>query len=129
MTKAQVDKHIKDIIKLIPTKGIYCFSDVFVYYKAISRATAYNHGIDKIDDIKEAIYANKRKGVTSMLDKWIRGDNATLQIAAMRLISDDHERKALNQQYVDHTTGGDKMANSEEVKQKLDTALKILSRE
>jgi hypothetical protein len=99
-------KHEKAILKVIADNSVRTFQDIFVYYKACSRQTAYTHGLDKSDSIKEAIYANKRKDVTSMLDKWVKSDNATLQIAAMRLISDDDERQKLNQQYIDHTSKG-----------------------
>ena len=100
------EKHIEDIIKLIPVKPIYFFKDIFVFYKGCSRQWAYEIGIDKDDNIKELIYINKRKGVTTMMDKWMKSKNAALQIAAMRLLSDPEERQMLNQQYIDHTSGG-----------------------
>jgi len=37
-----------------------------------------------------------------MLAKWVKSENPTLQIAAMRLLSDNDERQALNQQYIEH---------------------------
>jgi hypothetical protein len=104
MTTKDKNKHVKAILELIPTQPIFTFTDIFVYYKKICRATAYKVGIDKIDDIKEAIYDNKRKGVSSLLARWVNGDNPTLQIAAMRIISDSEERRSLNQQYVDHSS-------------------------
>jgi hypothetical protein len=99
----------KEILELIPLKQIFSFTDIFVFYKKITRQHAYRLGYDKCDDIKEAIYNNKRKGVTSMIAKWVNSDNPTLQIAAMRIIADDQERRSLNQQYIDHTTAGDKL--------------------
>jgi hypothetical protein len=100
-------KHEKAIIDCIKNNPIFSFKDIFVYYKAISRATAYNHNLDKIDSIKEAIYDNKRTGVTTLIDKWITSDNATLQIAAFKQICEEDERQKLNQQYIDHTSKGD----------------------
>jgi len=99
-------KHEQPIIDTIKNYPIFSFIDIFVYYKAISRPTAYNHGLDKLDSIKEAIYQNRRKGVTSMLSKWIKSDNPTLQIAAMRLLCDSEEHRKLNQNYTDVTTNG-----------------------
>jgi hypothetical protein len=52
------------------------------------------------------IYDNKRKGVTSLLSKWIISNNATLEIAAMRLLADDDERKMLSMNHTDLTTNG-----------------------
>ena len=92
-------KHEKGILEAIKKHPIFCFNDIFVYYEACSRATAYNHNLDKLDSIKEAIYKNRRKGVTSLKAKWLKSENATLQLAVMRLICDADEHRALNQNY------------------------------
>ena len=92
-------KHEKGILEAIQKYPIFRFKDIFIHYKACTRATAYNHNLDKLDSIKEAIYMNRRKGVTSLLAKWLNSDNATLQLAAMRLICDPDEHRALNQNY------------------------------
>ena len=42
-----------------------------------------------------------------MLNKWIESDNPTLQVAAMRLLSDTDEHRRLNQSYIDHKHGAD----------------------
>jgi ketol-acid reductoisomerase len=101
--------HEQAILNAIENYPIFSFSDVFVYFKGCSRATAYNHNLDKLDSIKEAIYHNKRQGVTTMLSKWIISDNATLQIAAFKQICDDEERQKLNQQNIDHTSKGESL--------------------
>ena len=101
-----VEEHIKQIIELIPNKPIFTFKDVFVYYKGCTRQWAYALDIDKNDTIKVLIYDNKRKGVTSLLSKWITSNNATLEIAAMRLLADDEERKMLSMNHTDITTNG-----------------------
>ena len=93
------NKHEKGILDTIQKHPIFCFTDILVYYEACSRATAYNHNLDKLDSIKEAIYKNRRKGVTSLKAKWLNSENATLQLAAMRLICDADEHRALNQNY------------------------------
>ena len=92
-------KHEKGILEAIQKHPIFCFNDIFVYYVECSRATAYNHNLDKLDSIKEAIYKNRRKGVASLKAKWLKSENATLQLAAMRLICDADEHRALNQNY------------------------------
>lgn len=106
---AKKPKYEAEILEAIKGKPVYCFKDIFVYYSGISRQYAYEIGIDKSDKIRGVIDRNKQKGKVSMLDKWIKGDNATLQLAAMRLIGDDDIRRRLNQQYVDHTTAGEKI--------------------
>ena len=92
-------KHEKGILEAIQKHPIFCFNDIFVYYTACVRSTAYEHNLDKSDIIKEAIYKNRRKGVTSLKAKWLKSENATLQLAAMRLICDADEHRALNQNY------------------------------
>ena len=92
-------KHEQGILEAIQKYPIFSFKDIFIYYEACTRATAYNHNLDKLDSIKEAIYKNRRKGVTSLLTKWLKSENATLQLAAMRLICDADEHRALNQNY------------------------------
>jgi hypothetical protein len=91
-----LEKHIEDIIAIIPKHPIFSFKDIFVYYKGCTRQWAYELGIDKIDTIKGLIYDNKRKGVSSLLAKWVSSDNPTLQISAMKIISDDDERMKLS---------------------------------
>ena len=108
--KEKINKrHEKGILDAIEKHPVFTFKDIFVHYKACSRATAYNHNLDKLDSIKEALYQNRRKGVVSMVAKWLNSDNATLQIAAMRLLCEPDEHKRLNQQYQDITTDGQKI--------------------
>jgi len=60
-------------------------------------------------NIKEAIKKNRVKTKNSLKAKWYRSDNATLQVALYKLISDDDERKKLSQTYNDVTTNGEKI--------------------
>ena len=106
-------EHEKAILETIAKNPIFKFKDIFVYYKGCSRATAYNHNLDKLDSIKEALYSNRRKGVSSLLAKWLASDNATLQLAAMRMICDTEEHRSLNQNYSDITTKGEKIEVSD----------------
>jgi hypothetical protein len=106
-------EHEKAILETIAKNPIFKFKDIFVYYKGCSRATAYNHNLDKLDSIKEALYSNRRKGVSSLLAKWLTSDNATLQLAAMRMICDTEEHRSLNQNYSDITTKGEKIEVSD----------------
>jgi len=96
-------EHEKKILEVIDKHDVFTFKDIFVYYKGCSRPTAYNLGLDKLDSIKEAVQSNKRKGVTSMLAKWVKSENPTLQIAAMRLLCDSEEHHLLNQNYTELT--------------------------
>lgn len=96
-------KHEAAILKIIKEKRIMRFDHIFAHFTGCSRATAYNHNLDKLDSIKEALETNRAKGVDYLLQKWIAGDNATLQIAAMRLICTPEEHRLLNQNYTELT--------------------------
>mgnify|MGYP003426989419 CR=1 FL=1 len=100
-------EHEQGILEAISKYPIFKFKDIFVYYKGCGRSTAYNHNLDKLDSIKEALYSNRRKGVSTMLSIWIGSKNATLQLAAMRMICDPEEHRSLNQNYTDITSKGE----------------------
>jgi hypothetical protein len=101
LTKKQ-KAYEKELLEIIEDRKIMFFSHAFAY-ASFSLATAYNHGLEKLETIKDALAKNRTSGVTYMLNKWIGSDNATLQIAAMRIISDEELRRSLNQQYIEQT--------------------------
>ena len=92
----------KELLEIIEDRRIMFFSHAFAY-TSFSLATAYNHGLEKLETIKNALAKNRASGVTYMLNKWIGSDNATLQIAAMKIIADEELRRSLNQQYLEQT--------------------------
>lgn len=83
-----------------------------VTYLPCSRSTFYKlfpEGSDKLDKIRELIEDNKVRVKADMRKRWIVSDNATLNLAAYRLLADADEHKRLAQNYVDHTTDGEKI--------------------
>lgn len=96
-------KYEKEILEVIVKKKIMRFNHIFGHYGGCSRPTAYNYGIYKLDSIREALEMNRVKGTDYLLQKWIAGDNPTLQIAAMRLICTPEEHRLLNQQYMENS--------------------------
>jgi hypothetical protein len=107
MAKGQEIKHDyeAELLRVINENGIKFFDHSFGY-TTFCRATAYKHGLDKIDAIKDAIDKNKVEAKNKMIGKWVDSDNPTLQIAAYRLMSDTEEHQKLNQSYIDHTSKG-----------------------
>jgi len=100
------DKGIKyeaELLELIKEKKI-AFLDHCFAYATFSRATAYNYNLDKLDSIRDAINKNRVSAKNYMLNKWIASTNATLQISAFRLLSDQEEHRLLNQSYIDQKT-------------------------
>lgn len=97
-----------ELMKVIEDKKI-AFIDHAFAFTSFSRSTAYNNKLDKLDNIRDALRKNRVKAKNYMLNKWIESDNATLQLAAYRLCADTEEHQKLNQQYIDHTSKGEKM--------------------
>jgi len=82
------------------------FIDDIVSYLPCERATFYNHELDKLDTIKDALQKIKTEIKVSMRSKWYKSNNATLQMGLMKLIGSDEERKMLSQSHTDITSGG-----------------------
>ena len=107
MTEKQ-KKYEAELLKVIKSKKIAFFDHCFGF-TTFSRRTAYDHGLHELHAIKDAINENRVTAKNYMLNKWIASANPTLQISAMRLLSDSEEHKKLNQSYTDHTTKGASM--------------------
>jgi hypothetical protein len=67
------------------------FIDEIFSYVEFSAATFYNWKLEKLETIKKALADNKITMKAAMRKKWYDSDNPTLQIALMRLISNDAE--------------------------------------
>ena len=102
-------KYAKEALEVIKKHKIALIDHVWGF-TSFSKATAYNHNLDQLDDIREALEDNKNKAKVYLLNKWIASPNATLNVAAYRLLSTSEEHKLLNQQYHDHTSKGEKMS-------------------
>ena len=90
----------KKAIEAIAKHRLFFISDVAPMI-GISRQTFYDHGLDKLDDIKEALTKNRIEVKSSLRSKWYQSDNPTLQLALMKLISTDEELKKLAMQYTE----------------------------
>ena len=99
-TKAE--QYERELLAVIRDKKI-AFLDHCFAFTTFSKKTAYNHNLHELHTIKGAIDENRVKAKNYMLNKWIASDNATLQIAAMRLLSDSDEHRKLNQNYTEHS--------------------------
>ena len=103
-------KYAKEALEVIKKHKIALIDHVWGF-TSFSKATAYNHNLDQLDDIREALEDNKNKAKVYLLNKWIASPNATLNVAAYRLLSTSEEHKLLNQQYHDHTSKGEKISH------------------
>jgi len=107
MTKTE--KYKTELLEAIKKHKLMRFEHAFGGFVSFSKKTAYNHNLHEVPDIKSAIEGNRASAKQYMIQKWIASDNPTLQLAAYRLLSESEEHMKLNQQYIDHTTDGEKI--------------------
>ena len=69
-----------------------------VSYLPCSKQTFYDHGLDKLDTIKDAILKNRNDLKVGLRKKWYESENATTQIALYKLIGTDEESDRINSQ-------------------------------
>ena len=77
------------------------FIDDIIAYLPCSRATFYNHGLDKLDTIKDALTQVRTEIKVSMRSKWYKSDNPTLQMGLMKLIASPDELRQLSMSHVE----------------------------
>lgn len=104
MPHTETEKHEKDILEIIEKENLFHIVDIFAFYKGCSKATFYNHGLDKVDSIKDALSNNRTVKCHLAKQKWLKSDNATLQVAGFKLICTDKERQNLTQSHIEQKT-------------------------
>lgn len=69
---------------------------------------------DESHAIKRELSLNKINSKTKMVNRWEESENATLQIAAFKLIATDEERESLSTNWTkaDHTSKGESINKS-----------------
>jgi hypothetical protein len=118
------DELEQEALEAIEKYRLFFIEDVVVYVSC-SRATFYNHGLDKLDTIKEALAKNKIDIKVSMRNKWFLSESATLQVALMKMIATDDEAHRLNgsRQEIRHQGAVPIGKMSEEAKKQIDEIL------
>jgi len=94
----------KKAITAIEQKKLIFIEEV-VSYLPCCKQTFYDHKLDESDDIKALIDKNKDEIKSELRIKWYKSDNATLQLALMRLVCTDMERRklAINYNEIEHS--------------------------
>jgi len=95
----------KKALEEIKKKRLIFIEDV-ISYLPCSKGTFYSIKLNELDTIKDALELNKTDIKVSLRSKWYKSDNATLQIALMRLTCTTEERKKLAINYTE--VSGDK---------------------
>lgn len=81
-----------------------------------TRASLYNWGFDKMDEVKEAIQTQRIKAKSGMRKNWRKSDNATLQVAAYKLMATDEELEKLTVNNNNNRNSGELAITWNEVK-------------
>jgi hypothetical protein len=98
--KTKIFEQAKEVI----VKHKLFFMDEVPDFLSCGRSTFYAFfpdGSDELDTLKELIAINKTQIKTSMRSKWYQSDNATLQMALMKLIATPEELKKLSMQFIE----------------------------
>jgi len=97
----------KQAIEAIQKHNLFFIQDVAAFLPC-DRSTFYNHDLDKLDTIKDALEKNRIKTKNGLRAKWYHGNAPATQIALYKLLADEDEIRKLSLQHHDHTTGGEK---------------------
>jgi len=88
----------KKAIDAIKKHNLFFIEDV-VAFLPCSKRTIYDHKLQECDELKDLLEDNKVAVKLKLRKKWEVSDNATLQMALMKLICTDEERKRLAMEY------------------------------
>ena len=97
-------KKIFEQAKEVITKHKLFFIEDVVAFLPITKKTYYEWwpvGGDESDQLKELLDENKTTLKVSMRKKWFDSDNATLQMALMKLISTPEELRKLSMNHIE----------------------------
>ena len=106
LSEREKKKMIREMVAIIEKHKLVFFDHIFGYYYGCRKTKAVHHKLNESTEIKEALDANKAKAQGFQINKWLASDNATLQIAAFKLMATDEEREKLNQSSIDITSKG-----------------------
>ena len=95
--------------KEVTVKNKLFFIEDIVAFLPISKKTFYEYfplDSNESNELKDLLQINKTALKVGLRKKWYTFDNATLQMALMKLICTDDERKKLSINHTDVTTNG-----------------------
>ena len=75
------------------------FIDDIVAFLPIAKSTFYEWELEKSEELKAMLEKNRTELKVSMRSKWYKSNAPALQMALMKLICTDEERKKLAMQY------------------------------
>ena len=87
------------------------FIDDIIAFIPIAKSTFYEWKMEQSDELKGLLEINRTELKVSMRSKWYKSNAPALQMALMKLICNDDERRMLAMNYTDHTTNGKEINN------------------
>lgn len=103
------NKIYKQSLKIIEEKGVLDIKELITLLPC-NKSTFYElfpAESEKMESLKELINDNKIVQCGSLKRKWLKSENATLQIAVYKLMGDDDEVHRLNASRTESTLKGD----------------------
>ena len=101
--KEMIVKHklffVEDIVAFLPCGKSYFYE-------------TFEVGSHEMDALKGLLETNRTELKVSMRSKWYKSNAPALQMALMKLICNDDERKMLSMQQTDITSGGEKIQSA-----------------
>lgn len=109
--KALQKKYEKLALKIIEDEPDIAFVEELASYMNISRATFYNHALDKLDSIKESLEVRRTHIKKELRAKWRHSDNTTQQVILYKLLATEDEWKRIQSSRLDIVSDGEKVQN------------------
>ena len=94
----KTDELEKQALEAIEKHKLFFIEDI-VSYLPCDKTTFYAHKLHESNAIKDALLEVKTNLKVSMRSKWFRSENATLQLALMKLLSNAEELRKLSMQH------------------------------
>lgn len=102
-------KKIFEQAKEVITKNKLFFIEDIVAFLPIAKKTFYEYfpiDSNESNELKEMLEKNRVEIKSSMRSKWYKSDAPALQLALMKLVCTDEERKKLSMNHTDITSDG-----------------------
>ena len=117
--KEMIIKHklffVEDIVAFLP-----CDKTTFYRFFEVN-CNEYN-------ELKDLLETNRTELKVSMRSKWYKSNAPALQMALMKLICTDDERKMLSMTHTDVTTNGEKLTHPADLTKLTDDQLRTLAK-
>lgn len=114
MSKYDPEELFEKAQKLVKKYKLFWVDDIIAYLPC-SGSTFYSYFPNKSDELevlKRLLEANRIQLKVSLRAKWHNSKAPALQMALMKLISNEDELKRLSVTYNDHTTKGESINSS-----------------